>query len=91
MQRIPLLGDYFRVGAQDTPRRREDIANEWRLYNRELVEKHDPDVYRLITDPNYKLPSRLPDGKYRGSRPQFNPLACFQIFSSLPTRSDGMP
>ncbi len=52
-------------GAQDTPRRRKDIGQEWRLYNRELVEMHDPQVYKLITDPKYKLPSRLPDGKYR--------------------------
>ena len=55
------------LGAQDTPRRREDIGQEWRLYNRELVEKRDPHVYKLITDPKYKLPSRLPDGKYRGN------------------------
>jgi hypothetical protein len=53
------------LGAQNTSRRRKDIGQEWRLYNRELVEKRDPDVYRLITDPKYKLPSRLPDGKYR--------------------------
>jgi hypothetical protein len=55
----------FVLGAQDTVRRREDIGREWRLYNRELVKKRDPKVYELITDPKYKLPSRLPDGKYR--------------------------
>ncbi len=53
------------LGAQDTVRRREDIGREWRLYNRELVKDRDPKVYELITDPKYKLPSRLPDGKYR--------------------------
>jgi hypothetical protein len=53
------------LGAQDTVRRREDIGREWRLYNRELVKSRDPKVYELITDPKYKLPSRLPDGKYR--------------------------
>jgi hypothetical protein len=53
------------LGAQDTPRRRKDIGQEWRLYNRELVKTRDPKVYELITDPKYKLPSRLPDGKYR--------------------------
>jgi hypothetical protein len=54
------------LGVQDTPRRSQDIANEWRLYNRELVEKLDPHIFKLITDPKNKLPSRLPDGKYRG-------------------------
>lgn len=53
------------LGAQDTARRREDIGQEWRLYNRELVKTRDSKVYELITDPKYKLPSRLPDGKYR--------------------------
>ena len=53
------------LGAQDTARRREDIGQEWRLYNRELVKIRDSKVYELITDPKYKLPSRLPDGKYR--------------------------
>lgn len=53
------------LGAQDTARRREDVGQEWRLYNRELVKTRDPKVYELITDPKYKLPSRLPDGKYR--------------------------
>lgn len=53
------------LGGQDTVRRREDIGREWRLYNRELVKTRDPKVYELITNPKYKLPSRLPDGKYR--------------------------
>jgi hypothetical protein len=53
------------LGAQDNPRRRRDIGNEWRLFTRELVESRDPQIYRMITDPKYKLPTRLPDGKYR--------------------------
>ncbi len=53
------------LGAQDTPRRRRDIGQEWRLYNRELVEKKDPHIFKLIIDPKYKLPTRLPNGKYR--------------------------
>ena len=52
------------LGAQAAKHRREEIAHEWRLYNRELVQKHDPHIFRLITDPKYKLPTRLPDGKY---------------------------
>jgi hypothetical protein len=53
------------LGAQDTLRRRRDIGHEWRLFNRELVKARDPKVYQLIIEPKYKLPSRLPDGKYR--------------------------
>jgi len=52
------------LGAQENPRRHEVIQHEWRLYNRELVRTRDPHIYKLITDPEYKLPSRLPDGKY---------------------------
>ncbi len=52
------------LGAQENPRRREEIAHEWRLYNRELVRTRDPEIYKLITNPEYKLPKKLPDGKY---------------------------
>ena len=52
------------LGAQKARHRREDIAKEWRLYNRELVRARDPDIFKLITDEKYKLPTRLPDGKY---------------------------
>ena len=55
------------LGAQEAKHRREDISREWRLYNRELVRTRDPNIYRLITDPKYRLPTRLPDGVYRGS------------------------
>jgi hypothetical protein len=54
------------LGAQKAPHRRRDIAPEWRLYSRELVRTRDPHIYKLITDPNYKLPTHLPDGRYRG-------------------------
>ena len=55
------------LGAQEAKHRKEDIAHEWRLYNRELVRTRDPNIYKLITDPKYRLPTRLPDGVYRGS------------------------
>ena len=55
------------LGAQKAKHRREDIVHEWRLYSRELVRTRDPNIYRLITDPKYRLPTRLPDGVYRGS------------------------
>lgn len=53
------------LGGQASLRRRKDIREEWRLFNRELVKKHDPQVFNLITNPEYGLPTRLPDGVYR--------------------------
>ena len=53
------------LGAQDSPRRIRDIRHEWKLYTMELVKKRDPWIFALITNPKYKLPARLPDGKYR--------------------------
>lgn len=56
------------LGAQDAPRRRREIAHEWRLYSASLVAARDPAIYALITSPRYRLPRRLPDGDYRGGR-----------------------
>tara|TARA_B110000037_G_scaffold212551_1_gene265428 strand:- start:180 stop:962 length:783 start_codon:yes stop_codon:yes gene_type:complete len=56
------------LGAQKAVHRREDIAHEWRLYSRELVSKGDPGIYRLITNPKYRFPTKLPDGVYQGSK-----------------------
>ena len=53
------------LGAQDSPHRREEISHEWQLYSRTLVQKKDPNVYKLITNPEYQLPTRLPDGIYK--------------------------
>jgi hypothetical protein len=53
------------LGVQNDPRRIRDIRHEWKLYDKELVKKYDPQVFALITDPKYKLPTHLPDGKYR--------------------------
>ncbi len=52
------------LGAQSAPRRQRDIAHEWKLPTRELVMQRDPAVYKLLTDPKYKFPTRLPDGHY---------------------------
>ena len=54
------------LGAQEAKHRREEIAREWKLHSRELVRTRDPHIFKLITDEKYKLPTRLPDGKYRG-------------------------
>ena len=50
------------LGAQD--HRSGDIGNEWRLNTRELVRTGDAEIYNLLTDPKYKLPTNLPDGTY---------------------------
>jgi hypothetical protein len=53
------------LGAQDYPGRFEQINNEWRLNTREKVKQGDPAAYALFTDPKYKFPTVLPDGKYK--------------------------
>jgi hypothetical protein len=55
------------LGTQDYPGRAEALRNEWELNTRNLVKSGDPDVYALLTDPQYKLPTQAPDGDYRPS------------------------
>ncbi len=52
------------LGAQDYPGRGRQIADEWEPHTRELLQRRDPAVFKLLTDPRYKLPTRLPDGSY---------------------------
>ena len=52
------------LGAQDFPGRLERIDNEWRLNTPELFEQGDPDLFALLTSPDYALPTRLPTGNY---------------------------
>ncbi len=56
------------LGAQDFPGRAAEIADEWRLNTAEKFKVGDPLLYNLLTDKRYKLPTRLPDGKYRPKR-----------------------
>ena len=56
------------LGAQDYPGRYEQIRNEWRLNTRERVKEGDPAAYALFTDPKYKFPTVLPDGKYKAKK-----------------------
>lgn len=51
------------LGAQEN--RSNEIQQEWRLNTNSKVETHDPAVFGLLTDPQYKLPTVLPDGTYR--------------------------
>ena len=53
------------LGAQDFPGRLERIEQEWKLNTREKVMSIDTAIYSLLTDPLYKMPAVLPDGKYR--------------------------
>jgi hypothetical protein len=52
------------LGAQDYPGRCEDIAVEWEACTEDKVQSMDPAVYALLTDPQYKLPTVIPDGTY---------------------------
>lgn len=54
------------LGGQAAPERLDDIGEEWRLNTRDKLEVGDPDVYALLTDPEYSLPTVLPDGVYEG-------------------------
>jgi len=55
------------LGAQDIPGRLDRIGNEWRLNTREKVKEHDPAIYALLTNPEYKFPTVIPDGKYKAA------------------------
>ena len=50
------------LGAQED--RCSDIDHEWELCTKELVQEKDPGLYDLLTDPQYKLATILPDGAY---------------------------
>lgn len=53
------------LGAQDFPGRLERIEEEWRYNTAEKVKAGDPKIYALLTNPQYKFPMVLPDGKYK--------------------------
>jgi hypothetical protein len=52
------------LGAQDFEGRYEEINEEWKLNTKEKVMSKDKGAYEILTNAKYKLPSRLPDGKY---------------------------
>lgn len=60
------------LGAQEFPGRLEEIEHEWRLNTAQKVAERDPAVYGLISDPKYRLPTKLPSGGYRGGQIEFN-------------------
>ena len=50
------------LGAQEN--RWEEIKDAWKLEYEWQIMQTDPDLYYLLTDPQYKLPTVLPDGNY---------------------------
>lgn len=50
------------LGAQEF--RLSDIDNEWRLNTKAKVEQNDVDLFKILSNPDYKLPKKLPDGSY---------------------------
>ena len=55
------------LGTQDFPGRHEALEVEWELNTRERVRTGDTAVYELLTDPQYKFPTKAPDGNYKPS------------------------
>ena len=53
------------LGGQNYPSRLDEIKQEWRLNTKEKVKNNDPIVFSLMTDPQFSLPTNIPDGKYR--------------------------
>ncbi len=55
------------LGTQDFPGRHEALEVEWELNTREQVRIGDAAVYKLLTDPQYRFPTKAPDGNYKPS------------------------
>lgn len=54
------------LGAHERYWKKLGGKDQWDLRTKEKVESGDPTLYALLTNPRYKLPTVLPDGKYRG-------------------------
>ena len=52
------------MGAQSDNQRCANISWEWTPCTAKLVNSMDPELYDLLTDPQYSLPLILPDGNY---------------------------
>ena len=53
------------LGGQDYPGRGAEIGREWKLNTPQKLKRGDSTLFGLLTDPQYRFPQRLPDGKYR--------------------------
>ncbi len=58
------------LDGQDFKNRGRDIGHEWKLNTPEKLRAKDKAVVKILTDLKYRLPTRLPDGKYRQKRKQ---------------------
>jgi hypothetical protein len=52
------------LGAQSAAWRQTQINDEWELPTRQLVESQDSIVFELLTNPQWALPTVLPNGSY---------------------------
>ena len=65
-----MISEYFYwaltsiLGGQNFNGRLEQIEHEWQLNTLTKVQEQDPTVFALLTDPQYKLATVLPDGNY---------------------------
>ena len=51
------------LGAQEN--RLNEIGKEWKLNTADLLENTDNEIFELLTNPIYNLPTILPDGSYK--------------------------
>ncbi len=65
-----MISEYFYwalttiMDAQSDAQRCRDISREWAACTTEQLKSKDPDIYDLLTNPQYALPLILPDGSY---------------------------
>lgn len=54
------------LGGQSYPGRYDEIKEEWKLNTREKLRATDKKAYKILTSPENGMPSKLPDGNYKG-------------------------
>ncbi len=72
------------LGAQNytdgTTSRASQISDEWECSTSQNFQNKDPNLYTLLTNPNYSLPTSIPDGNY----PTANMSTYFTISPTFP-------
>ena len=58
------LGLTTYLGAQNYPGRFLEIKDEWTLNTPEKFQEKDKELLRILTNREYLLPSKIPNGKY---------------------------